>query len=89
MIRYTVVWLALARNQLAHVWLESTDRDASTRASAEIDRELAVDPESKGDIASDLLRSLRAAPREAAFHVRELDRIVEVVAVRLLPRELW
>jgi hypothetical protein len=46
MIRYTVTWLQHALDQLAQLWIDRPHlRDAITAAAAEIDVQLASDPE--------------------------------------------
>jgi hypothetical protein len=47
-MRYTVVWHADARDDLAELWLAASDRRNVTAAADQIDRELAVNPEQKG-----------------------------------------
>jgi hypothetical protein len=48
MTRYTVVWLERSQDQLAQIWVNSSDRQAITEAANNIDSELANDPETKG-----------------------------------------
>ena len=84
MTRYTVIWLQDAVDELGEIWLASTDRNAVTAASAEIDRELADDAETKGKPLSEGLRVYDAPPIRAVFSVSDPDRRVEVAGVRLL-----
>jgi hypothetical protein len=37
---FEVIWRRAAENELANIWMNSTDRDAITRASAILDRML-------------------------------------------------
>jgi len=48
MTRYTVVWHALAEDELANIWLQTSDRNAVLQASNNIDQQLANNPETKG-----------------------------------------
>jgi hypothetical protein len=82
MTRYTVVWPESLEDELAEVWLESTDRNEVTSAVASIDKQLAVDATEQGDELSEGLRALLVPPLKVLFTVRESDRIVEVVRVR-------
>ncbi|MEX2316239.1 MAG: hypothetical protein WD669_03740 [Pirellulales bacterium] len=79
MNRYTVVWHDDAQNQLAQVWMGSTDRAAITEAAHVIDIELAVDAGSKGVEVEGELRELVVPPLRVLFGVSEPDRLVRVV----------
>jgi hypothetical protein len=83
-IRYTVVWLRDAIDDLGEIWLAAQDRDAVTVASAKIDRDLASDATAKGKPLSEGLRVYDAPPLRAVFSVSDPDRKVEVARVRLL-----
>ena len=48
-MRYTVIWRDTALQQLATIWMASTDRAAVNRAVDDVDAELADDPDQKGD----------------------------------------
>ena len=84
MIRYTVVWLRDAIDDLGEIWLAPQDRNAVTVASAKIDRDLASDATAKGKPLSEGLRVYDAPPLRAVFSVSDPDRKVEVARVRLL-----
>lgn len=83
MTRYTIVWLRDAIDELGEIWLTARDRIAITAASAEIDRELANDAQTKGKLLSEGLRTLDAPPLRAVFSVSDADRRL-VVRVRTL-----
>lgn len=59
-MRYTVIWLPLAIQQLAAVWNASADRNGVTAASERLDRRLAADPHNEGESRDD-------ADRRVAF----------------------
>ena len=82
MTRYTVVWVESAVNELASLWLAGGDRNEITTAINVIDHELGTDAESKGESASEGLRSLSAAPLRVLFAIRADDRIAEILLVR-------
>ena len=84
MIRYTVVWHLEARDELAEIWTDSEDRSAVAAAADLIDRQLAADAVEKGLELSEGLRALFVPPLRVLFAVREDDRLVEVLWVRLL-----
>jgi len=48
MTRFTVVWHEQARDELARLWIEASDRRAIRSAAAAIDRDLAVDASHRG-----------------------------------------
>lgn len=83
MPRYTVLWHNEATNELAEIWVESLDRNALTYATNAIDRQLATAPSSKGSQLSEGLRVLAEPPLQILFLVREDDRIVEVLRLKL------
>jgi hypothetical protein len=80
-MRYTVLWTPTAEQELAAIWTASADRSAVTAASKEIDRTLSVDPELKGEVSFDTVRTLVVDPLGVDFEVVEADRIVYVLAV--------
>lgn len=84
MTRFTVVWLKSVHVDVGEIWLASSDRNAITAASAEIDRELAVNAEQKGEPLSEGLRVFDSGPLRAVFSIDSANRIVEVSRIRLL-----
>jgi len=84
MTRYTVVWPREVEADLAQIWLGSDDREAVAKAANEIDRTLSVDAIERGGDVGEGLRFYVAPPLRALYTVREKDRIVEVLRVRLL-----
>lgn len=83
MTRYTVVWTREALDQLAVVWLDSSDRVGIASSAEEIDRTLADDPSRQGFEVREGLRGLVLPPLFAMFSVSEADRCVEILRVRL------
>jgi hypothetical protein len=43
MMRFTVIWTASTRDDLAKLWLSATNRSATQRAADDIDRRLRTD----------------------------------------------
>jgi hypothetical protein len=84
MTRYTVTWWPEAEAELANLWLSSADRKAISDASNQIDRLLAIDPDTVGEAAGDRLRILEIPPLRILFGYHELDRRVSVLSVRLI-----
>jgi hypothetical protein len=82
MIRYTVVWLTSASDELAEIWLAAADRNAVAAASDKIDAELAEDANRKGVAVHEGLRLLPVIPLRAYYVVRKADRIAEVLKIR-------
>ena len=80
-MRFTVVWLQDARDELTERWLASTDRDAVTRAAHRIDQELSIDPMQRGTPLAEGLRKLDVPPLRVYFSVRDQDRIVEITNI--------
>jgi hypothetical protein len=84
-MRYTAIYTDQAEQKLADAWMNSPDRSAITIACNSIDEELAEDPETKGDLRFDTVRSLIAGPLGVEFEVVEPDRLVYVLSVWLVP----
>jgi hypothetical protein len=77
-MRYTVVWVQAALNELTQIWVDADDRQQVTDAANRIDRELATDPDLKGYQDEMGVRILRFSPIEVAYMVLLDDRIVRV-----------
>jgi hypothetical protein len=80
---FTVLWAQTATDQLADIWLESTDRAAVNSAVEAIDSLLSSDP--LGELTSELgegLRTVTIASLRIIYPVREDDRAVDVATVR-------
>jgi len=84
MNHFTVTWWPEARDELARLWVENPSRQQIADASDEIDRVLAVDPETRGETGPEGLRRLTVPPLTVQFVVEEPDQKVIVVTVRLL-----
>lgn len=84
MIRFTVVWLREALEDLAAIWTSATNRAAVTTAANLVDVHLRVNPLLEGEELSEGLRILELPPIRVIFAVREDDRTVEVYRVLTL-----
>jgi hypothetical protein len=82
MTRYTVVWVKSADDELAELWLSSSDRTAVTTAAFEAHQQLSFDAFAKGEPLREGLRVLIKPPLRLVFSVNEDDRLVEVALVR-------
>jgi hypothetical protein len=80
-MKYTVVWLPGAEQELADLWLDSAERADVTDASNRIDRLLRDDPERWGESREDDQRVLFVAPLGVLFRVKPPDCLVEVIHV--------
>lgn len=86
MTRHTVTWSEQAIADLAHWWLESSNRKRLASVVASIDAALLHDPELKGiEFYGD--RLLVIPPLAVVFTVRATDRVVEVLLVWHAPGE--
>lgn len=79
-MRYRVVWTPAAEQDLAAIWLAVADRNAVTSASAVIDELLAVDPNTRGELRFDTVRTIAISPLGVDFEVVEQDWIVWVLS---------
>lgn len=82
MARFTVVWDNDAIDELARIWMTSADRESIKAAADKIDALLSSDPGNKGQEHTESLRTLTAEPLEVLVVIRDLDRLVRVLAVR-------
>jgi hypothetical protein len=80
-MRYTVTWTVAARDLLAELWLSASDRDAISRAAADIDRNLLLQPWEAGESRAEDLRVLIAPPLGVYYSVSDDDRLVTVKAI--------
>lgn len=83
MIRYTVLWREEVQDDLARVWIDSSNRQQLTAAADQIDAELLVDAHLKGDLISETTRLFTCAPLVVRFRIDEGDRKVFVEAIDL------
>ena len=79
-MRYTLVWVPAADDELARIWMEAADRRAVTAATAEIDRLLKSKPLAVGE-AYDDDRRLAVDPLEVIYTVSPDDCMVRVLWV--------
>ena len=80
-MRYTVIWLPGAEQELADIWLAAVDRRIVTRTAHTIDLLLRHDPGMQGESREDDRRILIVLPLCVVFRVLEEDRRAEVVHV--------
>lgn len=77
-MKFTVTWTSEARNQLAEIWLNSSDKKRITESVRTIERLIAHDPEDAGESRVVDIRILLEAPLAIYFDVSPLDRRVNV-----------
>ena len=80
-MRYTVIWVPDAEQELAAIWMAAGDRDAVTAAAHRIDQILRRYPDQKGESRPEGRRILLEPPLGVLFIVQPLDRIVYVLNV--------
>lgn len=85
-MNYTVTWKPSAKDRLAEIWMAAPDRFAVAGAANAIDRLLGVDPLRHGESRSGTCRILVVEPLAVVYDAHELDRLVEVLSVRHVPR---
>ena len=81
MTRFTIVWHALAQDELARIWLDAADRQSVTLAANAVDRDLATDAMAKDIQVEGGLRELTVPPLRVVFAKGEEDRLVRVLIV--------
>jgi hypothetical protein len=84
---YTVVWLPIALDELAAIWLAANDRNAITAASRRIDMRLSADPIGQSESRNDeTKRIIIDVPLQVFARVSESDRMVWVISVAVFGR---
>ena len=78
---YRVVWMPIALQQLAALWMAASDRNAVTAAGHEIDLVLAAAPNSVGVILFDTVREFLHQSLGVEFEVDVAKGTVYVVSV--------
>ena len=81
-MNYTVVWKALAEEQLAELWLASEDRNAVSRTAMELEEQLRQRPFEVGESRDGATRVAMLPPLAVHYDVFEDDRLVVVLSVR-------
>jgi hypothetical protein len=79
-MKFTVVYLASAQDQLAEIWLAAEDKEEVRGAADEIERLLALRPQDVGEARVSNLRILILEPIAVLYDVRPSDRMVKVWA---------
>jgi hypothetical protein len=82
---YRVEWDPAAEDELARIWLQSSDPQAVTAAQAQADQLLARDPMKYGRHLSEGLYSVDVPPLVLTYTVDPANRLVEVTWIRSSP----
>ena len=80
-MKYTVLWVPKAEQELAAIWMKSTRRRKVTTAAHRIDQRLRRNPETAGESREQGRRILHESPLGVLFRVEPEDRIVHVLTV--------
>jgi len=80
-MRFTVVWTPAAEQDLAALWLDAQNQNTIASAADTIDRLLAREPESVGELRFDTVRTLAIPPLGVDYEVVDEDRMVYVLSV--------
>lgn len=79
-MRYTVVWLPSADDELALLWVQAPDRQALSDAAKRIEQALRIDPDQKG-FEQDGLWYYTDPPLTVAYELSPDDRLVTILQV--------
>ena len=80
-MKYSVVNVPLADDQLAEIWLKASDRQVVADAFDRIESSLKNDAHLQGQQHPNGWRVITVAPLAVAFRVSEDDRLVTIVEV--------
>jgi hypothetical protein len=78
---FSVLWLPVAEQQLAEVWVNASDKTAVTEAAREIDRVLRLNPDRVGESRPDGRRILLEAPLGVVYRIDYANAVVRVVGM--------
>jgi hypothetical protein len=82
MNQFGVEWDPAAEDELARLWLQSSDPAAITAAQAQADRLLSQDPIKYGRHLSEGLYCIEVPPLVLTYTIDQANRLVEVTWVR-------
>jgi hypothetical protein len=82
MNRFRVEWGPAAEDELARIWLRSSDPSAISAAQARADQLLSRDPMRNGRHLSEGLYCIDAPPLVLTYTIDQASRLVEVAWVR-------
>ena len=84
MRKYEIEWETSIEDELLLLWqaADKDDQDAISRASYIVDRELAIAPETKGEVVAEGLLRYRIPPIVVIYQVEAEKQIVKVVGIR-------
>ncbi len=74
-MKYSIVWLQPAVDQLLALWLKDLDRSAITAAADEVDSTLANDPVLRGETLAGPFRILLIDPLQVVYRITPTSRI--------------
>jgi hypothetical protein len=80
-MKYTVVWLPHAENELARLYNAARDKQAVTDAANQLERELSRSPGVVGESRGIKLRVTFEKPLGILYEVSEADRKVQLIHV--------
>ena len=80
-MKWTVVWVSAALDDLARAWTDAPDRQAVADASDAIDAQLLRHPYAVGESRAGAERILIVPPLVALYDIANPDRLVTVRAV--------
>ncbi len=80
-MKFTVTWMPSAEQQLAHLWMNASDRQAVADSANRIDRTLKHHADTKGEPLGPFL-ALYDEPLSVLYMLDAEDRMVRVIQVR-------
>jgi hypothetical protein len=78
---FTIRWVPEALNELATIWMQTSDRTVINATVTRIDQQLQHDPEDQGESRDEGRRILLESPLGVLFRVQPHDRTVSVLTV--------
>jgi len=80
-MKFEVIWIPSAVQELAAIWLQASDRQAVTTAAHAIEKRLESDPENDGESRPKGRRILHSKPLGVRYRVLVDRRLVKVLRV--------
>jgi hypothetical protein len=86
-MKFQIIWLPGAEEELTQIWLEAADCAAITKAVFDIEQALRTDPLNQGESRGGVHRAIAAGPVVVAYEPHPDDLRVEVISIKAFRRK--
>jgi hypothetical protein len=86
-MKYQIIWLPDAEEELTQIWLEAVDKAAVTQAVYDIEQALKFNPLEHGESRGGTHRAISAGPVVVAYEPFPDDLRVQIISIKAFPRK--